>query len=163
MHKFLPRDHERINPAGLTAKGERMYRQVKRGYQERGEPRAAEIASRTVLSRAGSIPGLKSNPPGALTYGHFYRTGSQDCANVISLDEFDLDGGTAEQIVADATSDWDDDLERDWRSQMDDEDFEGLDPHEAFEQWKAGWRARATRIIAERLEERRDEDEDEDE
>ena len=57
--------------------------------------------------------------------------------------------------------DWDDDLERDWRSQMDDEDFEGLDPHEAFEQWKAGWRARATRIIAERLEERRDEDEDE--
>jgi len=277
------------NPAGLTAKGERMYRQVKRGYEERGEPRAAEIASRTVLSRVGSIPGLRSNPPGALTsdhlmfigaslrdelveeidstdwdnvvadraakvkslllgaakqgkgfvidtrrltskdyeflsdnledgvarnmkniadsrgvglgqigrqirdfresigrfgrvlpeentarrtrsnppgaltYGHFYRTGSQDCANVISLDEFDLDLGTAEQIVADATSDWDDDLERDWRSQMDDEDFEGLDPHEAFEQWKAGWRARATRIIAEKLEERRDEDEDEDE
>jgi hypothetical protein len=130
-------EHE--NPAGLTAKGERMHRQIK---------------------RAGGIPGLaRSNPPGDLTYGHFYRTGGQDCANVISIDEFDLDLGTAEQIVAEATSDWDDDLEREWRGQMADEDFEGLDPHEAFEQWKAGWRAQAVRIIADRLKEREDEEE----
>lgn len=47
------------NPAGLTAKGERMYADIKRGYEERGEPRAAEIASRTVLARAKEIPGLK--------------------------------------------------------------------------------------------------------
>ena len=49
----------RRNPAGLTAKGERMYEHIKRGYEERGEPRAAEIASRTVLSTARRTPGLK--------------------------------------------------------------------------------------------------------
>lgn len=48
-----------INPAGLTAKGERMYEQIRRGYEERGEPRAKEIASRTVLARSRTVPGLK--------------------------------------------------------------------------------------------------------
>lgn len=50
---------QRRNPAGLTAKGERMYEQIRRGYEERGEPRAKEIASRTVLARSREIPGLK--------------------------------------------------------------------------------------------------------
>lgn len=48
------------NPANLTAKGERMYQHVKQSYQ--GDPRAAEIASRTVLSRSLNIPGLVRNP-----------------------------------------------------------------------------------------------------
>lgn len=47
------------NPAGLTAKGERMYEQIRRGYEERGEPRAKEIASRTVMARSRTVPGLK--------------------------------------------------------------------------------------------------------
>lgn len=48
------------NPAGqLTAKGERMYEDIKRGYEERGEPRAKEIAARTVAARSSQIPGLK--------------------------------------------------------------------------------------------------------
>jgi hypothetical protein len=47
------------NPAGLTAKGERMYEHIKEGYGR--DPRAAEIASRTVLDRASKIPGLKRN------------------------------------------------------------------------------------------------------
>ena len=53
----------RVNPAGLTAKGERMYEHVKAGYA--GSPRAKEIAARTVLARAkeGSR-GLKANPDG---------------------------------------------------------------------------------------------------
>lgn len=45
------------NPVGLTAKGERMYEHVKAGYA--GDPRAKEIASRTVLARAKKVPGLK--------------------------------------------------------------------------------------------------------
>jgi len=52
------------NPAGLTAKGERMYEDIKRSYQARHDPRAKEIASRTVLARAHQgTPGLiKKNP-----------------------------------------------------------------------------------------------------
>ncbi len=51
----------RKNPAGLTAKGERMYEHVKSSYA--GDPRAKEIAARTVLARAGEgTPGLKKNP-----------------------------------------------------------------------------------------------------
>ena len=57
--KFLRSVHGRSNPAGLTAKGERMYEDIKRGYEERGEPRAKEIAARTVQARAHEIPGLK--------------------------------------------------------------------------------------------------------
>ena len=41
------------NPATFTAKGDRMYEDIKRGYQRRGEPRAKEIAARTVYARAG--------------------------------------------------------------------------------------------------------------
>lgn len=48
------------NPAGLTAKGERMYEAIKAGYGR--DPRAAEIASRTVLARSRTTPGLKRNP-----------------------------------------------------------------------------------------------------
>jgi hypothetical protein len=49
------------NPAGLTAKGERMYEHIKAGYGD--TPRAAEIASRTVLARAKQVPGLKKRSP----------------------------------------------------------------------------------------------------
>jgi hypothetical protein len=49
------------NPAGLTRKGERMYKHIKAGYA--GDPRAKEIASRTVLARAKDVPGLKRLNP----------------------------------------------------------------------------------------------------
>lgn len=45
------------NPADLTAKGERMYKHVVESYGD--DPRAKEIASRTVSTRARSTPGLK--------------------------------------------------------------------------------------------------------
>jgi hypothetical protein len=48
------------NPAGLTPKGERMYQHIKAGYK--GDPRAAEIASRTVIARSRDVPGLRRNP-----------------------------------------------------------------------------------------------------
>ena len=48
---------QKKNPAGLTAKGERMYEHIKEGYG--GDPRAAEIASRTVLARSRTTRGLK--------------------------------------------------------------------------------------------------------
>jgi hypothetical protein len=52
---------ERGNPAGLTAKGERMYEHVKASYA--GDPRAKEIAARTVIARVGGgAQGLKKNP-----------------------------------------------------------------------------------------------------
>lgn len=50
-----------LNPAGLTAKGERMYGHIKHGYGD--DPRAAEIAARTVMARAHDVPGLVKNPP----------------------------------------------------------------------------------------------------
>jgi len=59
-----------LNPANFTAKGERMYDEIKRGYQSKGDPRAKEIAARTVYARAAEgVPGLvkpkaKQNPGG---------------------------------------------------------------------------------------------------
>lgn len=48
-----------LNPANFTAKGERMYEDIKRGYQAKGDPRAKEIAARTVYARAAEgVPGL---------------------------------------------------------------------------------------------------------
>lgn len=52
------------NPAGLTAKGERMYEDIKRSYQKKGDPRAKEIASRTVLKQSHKVPGLVKNSAG---------------------------------------------------------------------------------------------------
>lgn len=47
------------NPANLTHKGERMYEDVKRGYELKGDRRAKEIAARTVYARAREgTPGL---------------------------------------------------------------------------------------------------------
>lgn len=88
-----------------------------------------------------------------LTYNDFYRTGIQDCGNVIELDEFDLGGGTAEQIVENTWAGWEaDGMEEQWLAQQD--DLEGLDPHECFEHWKRGWKLCAVREIAHQLEER---------
>lgn len=49
------------NPAGLSARGERMYGHIREGYGD--DPRAAEIAARTVIARSREIPGLMRNPP----------------------------------------------------------------------------------------------------
>jgi hypothetical protein len=52
---------KRVNPAGLTPKGERMYGHVKASYA--GSPRAKEIAARTVYARAKEgAKGLRKNP-----------------------------------------------------------------------------------------------------
>lgn len=55
------------NPAALTIKGKRMYESVKKGYEAKGDPRAKEIASRTVLARAKTTPGLK-NPSATMIH-----------------------------------------------------------------------------------------------
>jgi hypothetical protein len=55
--RFLAGVHGKNNPSGLTAKGERMYEHIKEGYG--GDPRASEIASRTVLARSKITRGLK--------------------------------------------------------------------------------------------------------
>lgn len=47
----------RRNPDDLTDKGERMYEHIREGYGD--DPRAKEIAARTVAARAKEIPGLK--------------------------------------------------------------------------------------------------------
>ena len=66
------------NPAGLTAKGERMYEDIKRSYQARKDPRAKEIASRTVLARSkeGAAGLVKNAQPGErfeVGWGRFDR------------------------------------------------------------------------------------------
>lgn len=61
---------ERHNPVGrFTAKGERMYQDVKAEYEAKGDPRAAEIAARTVYAEARKgVDGLLNvgagRPPG---------------------------------------------------------------------------------------------------
>lgn len=49
-------------PPGLTARGVRMYEAIKTGYEAEGDPRAREIAARTVRARASEgAPGLVRN------------------------------------------------------------------------------------------------------
>ena len=61
--RFLRRVYGKSNPAGLSAKGERMYEHIKQGYGD--DPRAKEIASRTVMARSREVKGLR-NPPNVL-------------------------------------------------------------------------------------------------
>lgn len=67
------------NPAGrFTDKGERMYAAVKREYEAKGDPRAAEIAARTVYAEhKKGVPGLLNvgagRPPGVPNPGRFRR------------------------------------------------------------------------------------------
>jgi hypothetical protein len=70
-----------VNPAGLTAKGERMYGKIKAGYG--ADPRAAEIASRTVLARSREIPGLKKRNPER--HGAGYKHSEDDLAHAYLL------------------------------------------------------------------------------
>lgn len=57
----------RENPGGklkLTAKGERMYKAIEKGYRKVGEARAKEVAARTVASRVKQgARGLVKNTP----------------------------------------------------------------------------------------------------
>jgi hypothetical protein len=65
----LVRRGPRGNPVGrFSTKGERMYQDIKAEYEAKGEPRAAEIAARTVYARARTVSGLlnvgQGPPPG---------------------------------------------------------------------------------------------------
>lgn len=56
---LLDDEGELENPAGaFSPKGERMYRDIKAEYVAKRDPRAAEIAARTVYSQAKKDPGL---------------------------------------------------------------------------------------------------------
>jgi len=60
------------NPAGLTAKGERMYEDIKRGYGK--DPRAKEIAARTVRARAKEgVPGLFKKNSCSCSFSHTHN------------------------------------------------------------------------------------------
>jgi hypothetical protein len=88
----------------------------------------------------------------ALAYDDFYRTGVQDCGNVLSVDEFDLRaGGTAEEIVERTWAEWEaDGMEEQWLEQQD--DLEGLDPHQCYDSWKVGWKSCAVATLEEHVE-----------
>lgn len=89
--KFLNRVYGKSNPARLTAKGERMYEHVKQGYG--ADPRAEEIAARTVLSRAKQIPGLTSNPPNVLPVpGQAIRSWDHGDGHLVRICEEGTDG-----------------------------------------------------------------------
>lgn len=86
-----------------------------------------------------------------LTLDDFYRTGMQDCENVFDASELDLTAGTPEQILDKAFDEWDAaGMEDQWRSMQD--DLEGLDPHEAYESWKEGWKSCAVGRVFRALE-----------
>lgn len=87
-----------------------------------------------------------------LTYGDFRRTGEQDCGNVMDYDDFDLNAGTPEQIVAKAWAEWEaDGMEEQWLEQQDPDEWDGLDPHKCYEAWKSGWMGCAERAITHEL------------
>ena len=70
MSRDMSREFEE-NPRGLTKKGERMYEHVKAAYA--GDPRAKEIAARTVYARAaGGTRGLRKNREGEVEYYETY-------------------------------------------------------------------------------------------
>jgi hypothetical protein len=84
------------NPAGLTAKGERMYEHVKAGYA--GDPRADEIASRTVLARAKATPGLR-NPPNVLPVpGQTIKSWDHGAGRLVKICEEGTDGSYTAMI-----------------------------------------------------------------
>jgi hypothetical protein len=100
-------------------------------------------------------PAPRDNPtwtPRTLTYSDFYRTGVQDCGNVLSLDDFDLrHGGSIKQIVDRTWGEWEEDgMMASWLAQQD--DFEGLDPSRCYENWRAGWKACAVATLEEHIE-----------
>lgn len=66
------------NPATFTKKGERLYEHIKEGYGH--DPRAKEIAARTVYKISHSTPGLvkkkyQKNPYGSFAHGGRVRGG----------------------------------------------------------------------------------------
>jgi hypothetical protein len=81
-----------------------------------------------------------------LTLGDFYRTGQQDCANAISIDEFDTAIAPRESVMAWAVENLSESAE--WIESQDGE-FDGLDPVKCWESWRAGWIERAIVIVAE--------------
>lgn len=97
-------------------------------------------------------------PGGRVTYGDYARTGKQDCENVIDLDQFDLrPGRSARQIVDAAFAGFEEDGLRDaWMEQNADNVRENdLDPAEAYEAWKSGWKGRAVTFVADQMEDQR--------
>lgn len=90
-------------------------------------------------------------PSRALTYDDFLRTGIQDCHNAIDILEFEMRTGESVAHIVDRT--WkmwevEDDLEARWLSQQEN-DFDNLDPHLAYEAWRAGWKACAVDVLTE--------------
>ena len=84
-----------------------------------------------------------------LTYSHFYTTGTQDCSNVISLDEFDYAFKTPAKIV-EAWAVENLELYGDHRAawiESQDGEFDTLDADLCYRVWRDGWLARAREII----------------
>lgn len=74
------------NPAGLTKKGERMYKAVERGYRAAGDARAKEIAARTVFASAKhGVKGLVRNPQG-LAVCELVVTPDDEVGRVVAID-----------------------------------------------------------------------------
>jgi len=87
-----------------------------------------------------------------LTYGHFHRTGIQDCGNAFSPGDFDMRTGTATEIVDRGMVDWHEDKAawiQSWEGC-----FESLDPEVCWSEWLSGWREKAIDYVTHWLAER---------
>lgn len=95
------------------------------------------------------------NPSRRLTLGDFSRTGAQDCANAIDLDDFSdamrkHPRTSAADIVALVWAQYEDDgLRKHWLEQQG--DFDGLDPERCYEAWASGWRNCAVAAVKQRM------------
>jgi hypothetical protein len=68
----------RGNPASFTAKGERMYQHIKEQYEAQGEPRAKEIAARTVYAQAAEgVSGLVNSSSRRLNPSQYTARGQR--------------------------------------------------------------------------------------
>lgn len=84
-----------------------------------------------------------------LTYGNFFRTGEQDCQNVMDPDEFE-GTGTPSERVSRTWAEWErDGIKAQWLEQQDLGEMAefGLDPDQCYQSWKDGWMTTAVAYL----------------
>jgi hypothetical protein len=97
-----------------------------------------------------------------LNLGDFERTGRQDCANVISADDFyeawrklkgKHEASDADRLVDLVWGQWErDGMRPEWIAQQSG-DFDGLDPNHCYDAWRSGWKGCAKRYVADWIKE----------
>lgn len=135
----------RRNPRTFTSRGERMYEHIKAGYGK--DPRAAEIAARTVYARSKDVPGLlRANGIAGPAWRMYFDRGWGDCDNVIDLDDFREDAPAPDVVDRVFARYEDEGLREQWIEQARSAD-QVDDPDAAYLAWSEGWKACAVKNL----------------